>query len=428
MSVVIAIIGWQLSLTPDFSVSVNPMDGSVQQGGTASTTVTVKGIDGYDHSVSLTASGQPSDMIPSFTPNAGGPKPAYASNLLLTVNSNVPPDDYHIVIKGTGADGKEHTCTYTLTVKPSITVKSTYVLSVASSPSGVSFTLDGVDHKTPFSTTLDEGNYGVAMPSTVNVAGTTYVFANWSDGSTDSTKTVNLLSDVSLTANFEEEILPSPTYVLSVSSSPISVVSFTLDNVSHTTPFSVTLDEGNYVVAVPLTVDVGGTTYIFANWSDGSTAFTRTVNLSNDMSLLAYFEEELPPLELTITYPPSDALVSQTITLEGYANTELGEDQHMYIVVEYEGSWWPQDDEVTFVYSPSTDRYNFNVLVGVGNEADVGETFIIRAILVDSVVHQHFQSWLQQSEITGEWLGISVYEVNEMGDAQTFYSVSVTRQ
>lgn len=340
VTVVIAIVGWMLFLSPDFSISVNPMDGSVQQGGTASLTVTVKSIDGYDQRVSLSASGQPSDMIATFSPPFGGPTPSYSSNVLIDVGQKVSVGDYPLVIKGTGADGKEHTCTYTLTVKPS-------------------------------------------APST---------------------------------------------YALSVSSSPISDVSFTLDDVSYTTKSSMSLDEGKYVVAVPSEVDVSGTTYVFVNWSDGSAASTKTVNLSSDISLTAYFEEEIQPLEITITSPLTGTLVSQSITLEGYANRELSGNQHLYIVTDYEGLWWPQDDEVTFDYSQSSGRYNFDVLVGIGSGADVGKTFTIRAIVVDSDVHQDFQNWFEQSESTGEWIGISITEVNQMGNIQIFDSVSVTRQ
>ena len=41
------------------------------------------------------------------------------------MDSKVPAGDYALVIKGTGADGKEHSCSYTLTVKPSVTPTST---------------------------------------------------------------------------------------------------------------------------------------------------------------------------------------------------------------------------------------------------------------------------------------------------------------
>lgn len=108
----------------DFRITINPMQGAVHQGGVIQTTVTIKGIHGYENSVSLSASDQPSGVVVAFTPPFGGATPAYTSNVMITVGTNVPADDYIIIIKGTGADGKEHSSKYSLTVKP-ITVTPT---------------------------------------------------------------------------------------------------------------------------------------------------------------------------------------------------------------------------------------------------------------------------------------------------------------
>lgn len=109
---------WLNPPPPDFSISVNPMHGSIQQGGVTTTAITVRGEHGYKKSVSLSASGQPSGVVISFVPPIGGATPAYTSNVTISVNANAPRGDYDIIIKGTGADGKEHTCTYTLTITP----------------------------------------------------------------------------------------------------------------------------------------------------------------------------------------------------------------------------------------------------------------------------------------------------------------------
>ncbi len=108
----------------DFSITINPMEGAVHQGGVIQTTVTIKGIHGYENSVSLSASDQPSGVVVAFTPPFGGATPAYTSNVMINVGTNVPAGDYIIIIKGTGADGKEHSSKYSLTVKP-ITVTPT---------------------------------------------------------------------------------------------------------------------------------------------------------------------------------------------------------------------------------------------------------------------------------------------------------------
>ena len=118
---------------PDFSISINPMKGEVQQGGVIQTTVTVMGIHGYDLTVSLSAGEQPSGVVVTFVPPIGGPTPSYTSNVMINVNPSAPVGVYTIIIKGTGADGKEHSCNYILTVNP-MTITPTPTPTVAPTP------------------------------------------------------------------------------------------------------------------------------------------------------------------------------------------------------------------------------------------------------------------------------------------------------
>lgn len=125
VAIVVTIIIWLWPIPPpppsDFSISIDPMLGAIQAGGVIQTTVSVMGISGYDHTVSLSATGQPSGVVLTFVPPFGEAKPSYTSSVTINVDKNVPAGDYTLVIKGTGADGKEHSCSYTLTVKPSVT-------------------------------------------------------------------------------------------------------------------------------------------------------------------------------------------------------------------------------------------------------------------------------------------------------------------
>jgi len=124
IAIVVSIIVWRWPNPPppsDFSVSIDPMFGAIQAGGVMQTTVTVKGIYGYEHTVSLSASGQPPGIVIAFVPPFGEAKPSYTSGVTINVDTNAPAGDYTIIIKGTGADGKEHSCSYTLTVKPPVT-------------------------------------------------------------------------------------------------------------------------------------------------------------------------------------------------------------------------------------------------------------------------------------------------------------------
>ena len=107
---------WLNPPPPDFSISVNPMRGEVHQGGVIQTTVTVMGIHGYEHPVSLSASGQPSGVVVTFIPPIGGPTPSYTSTVTINVQPSVSADVYTTIIKGMGADGKEYSCKYILSV------------------------------------------------------------------------------------------------------------------------------------------------------------------------------------------------------------------------------------------------------------------------------------------------------------------------
>jgi len=114
-AIVVTLITWQQP-EQDFTLSVIPMHGMIQQGAVTQTTIHVKGSGGYKHPVSLSATGQPSDMLIAFSPTSGSAAPAYTSTMTVNVGAKVRPGNCIITIKGTGADGKEHNCKYTLTV------------------------------------------------------------------------------------------------------------------------------------------------------------------------------------------------------------------------------------------------------------------------------------------------------------------------
>ena len=172
----------------------------------------------------------------------------------------------------------------------------THTLSVNSSPiSSVSFTSDGVSHATPLSMALTDGSHTIAVPSTINSTGKTYNFVSWEDGSTNSTRAISLTSNMTITANYQEIALPSPiTHTINISSSTISGVSFTLDGVSYTTPNSTTLSEGAHTVAVQASPTIDGRLYAFKNWEDGSINPTRTVSLTGNTSIVAYYQVATP--------------------------------------------------------------------------------------------------------------------------------------
>ncbi|MEV4560822.1 glycoside hydrolase family 9 protein [Kitasatospora sp. NPDC049285] len=101
----------------DFSLSLSPASGSVQQGGTATAALTTAVTTGNPQQLTLTTSGAPSSVAVSLNPatvTAGS-----GSTLTATVNATTAPGSYPITVTATGPTGGTHTAVYTLTVTSS---------------------------------------------------------------------------------------------------------------------------------------------------------------------------------------------------------------------------------------------------------------------------------------------------------------------
>ena len=101
------------------------MQGSHPAGGVIQTNVTVENthsiINRYKHTVQLSATVQPSNQPITVNLAPTKSRPEYDSTVNITVDQNVSAGDYTIIINGTGADGKKHDCSYSLTVEPPVT-------------------------------------------------------------------------------------------------------------------------------------------------------------------------------------------------------------------------------------------------------------------------------------------------------------------
>jgi parallel beta-helix repeat protein len=78
--------------------------------------------------------------------------------------------------------------------------------------------------------------------------------------------------------------------VLTVESTPIDGINFTIDATTYTTNRSVELPEGNYTVTMPSTWMVGTDQYNFLKWEDDSTNRVRTINLTANTTITATYE------------------------------------------------------------------------------------------------------------------------------------------
>jgi subtilase family serine protease len=135
------------SSSPGFSLSASPSSLSIAQGGSGSSTITSTVSGGFDGSIALTASGQPSGVTVSFNPTSI--TGAGTSTMNITVASSTATGTYTITVTGTSGSTVE-TTTVSLTVtgtSPSFTISaSPSTITVARSSSGsstISTTISG---------------------------------------------------------------------------------------------------------------------------------------------------------------------------------------------------------------------------------------------------------------------------------------------
>lgn len=84
--------------------------------------------------------------------------------------------------------------------------------------------------------------------------------------------------------------LPIPPKWIDLKSEPIRGVTILVDEVEYVTPAtSIALEEGIHVFAAPPSITVDGAMYTFLRWEDGTTTPTRTISVTSDMTIIAYF-------------------------------------------------------------------------------------------------------------------------------------------
>jgi hypothetical protein len=196
--------------------------------------------------------------------------------------------------------------TNTLNIYVNPTPPPPRTLTVYSSPSGVTFTVDGVSRTTPWSATYSQGaSVSLVMPSTHSVGATRYYWDRWSDGVTSRSRTVIMDTDVTLTAYYT-----GPYYQLTVTSSPITGIPFTINGVSKTTSYTEWLLQGFYAIEMPATYSG----YTWSHWlEDGDTNRIKTITLSSTTTLTAAYTSP-PPADTTPPATVTDLSVSEVTT------------------------------------------------------------------------------------------------------------------
>jgi len=109
------------SMPPGFMIEVNPASQSVTQGQTASYSVNVTPLNGFNSQVSLSVSGLPSGANGVFSNPSGTPN--FTSTLTVTLTGNVSAGSYTLTVTGSGG-GLSQVANLVLTVNAALVTQT----------------------------------------------------------------------------------------------------------------------------------------------------------------------------------------------------------------------------------------------------------------------------------------------------------------
>ncbi|MCW3985980.1 MAG: hypothetical protein NWE91_06195 [Candidatus Bathyarchaeota archaeon] len=157
-----------------------------------------------------------------------------------------------------------------------------YTFAVNSSPTGVMFTVDSVSNMTPWLGAYEEGtSVSLEMPETHAVGNSKYYWNQWSDGNTSRSRTIIVDANITLTAQYT-----GPYYELTITSSPITGVSFTINGDPQTTVYSDWLLGESHTIVMPETHEG----YVWSHWlEDGDTNRVKTLALAGTTAYTAVY-------------------------------------------------------------------------------------------------------------------------------------------
>jgi len=176
-------------------------------------------------------------------------------------------------------------------------------------------TVGGTTDPVPGTYTYPEGT----IVSVTAIPDTGFLFDHWELDGVEVGATATI--DVTMNADHGLHAVFVTTHVLSVSSSPITDISFTVDGVSHSTPWSSSLTEGSHTIVMPSSVTDAGATYKFKNWEDSSTTRTRAIYLVENKPITAYYEKVTTPPPGPSPSPPPPSPANGTLEVHAYCDS-----------------------------------------------------------------------------------------------------------
>ncbi|UCC58870.1 MAG: carboxypeptidase regulatory-like domain-containing protein [Candidatus Bathyarchaeum sp.] len=183
-----------------------------------------------------------------------------------------------------------------------------------------------------------------------------------------------------------------PTRELSVSSSPISGVTFTLDGTNRTTPFSSSLEEGSYTVVMPLNVTVAGKVYSFVEWDNGIISPIRSIDLTKYTAITAYYATPIEPSTSTITGKITD---NEGIPITGAKVTIVETEEVTYTLSEPAGEY-TFENITPNNYTIKVEASGYNTAqtsVVVGSDETYIQNFSLTSQTTEPTEHYPIELW-----------------------------------
>ena len=183
------------AVAKDFTMALSSSSASVQQGTSATTTVTAASVNGYVGTVALSASGLPSGATATLQPSSVAlTSTATSGRSTLTVQTakTTPAGTYRVQVNGASGSLKR-SVTFTLTVNYAL--NGSFALSAAPSagsvtPGGTAATVVTLSRTSPFTGAVAMSTYG-SLPAGVT---TTFTPTTIESGSTTSTLQITTTS------------------------------------------------------------------------------------------------------------------------------------------------------------------------------------------------------------------------------------------
>ncbi|HVP50189.1 MAG TPA: hypothetical protein VMT56_03100 [Candidatus Bathyarchaeia archaeon] len=155
---------------PDFSITASPSALTVSQGGQGSSTITTSTNEGFNGSITLSASGVPSGTTVTFSPQTIPAPGSGSSAMTITVGTGTAAGTYPMTVTGSGG-GTQHTTTVTLTVSRSAD------FTISASPSILSIS-QGNQGSSTLTTSISGGfNSSIVLSASGLPSGTTVGFS-----------------------------------------------------------------------------------------------------------------------------------------------------------------------------------------------------------------------------------------------------------